>query len=182
MGEFKHIVRMSGNDIDGKKKAGLALADLKGVGPNLAYMFLNALKIDSRLRFGTLNDEQIAEIEAALRNPSSVGIPSWTLNRRKSLDTGSDNHFITADLQMTIIRDIEREKSVMSWRGVRHSLGLKVRGQRTRCSGRKGRSVGVAKIARVPAAVAATAAAGGAAPAAAAGGAVAPKQPSAQTK
>ena len=32
-----------------------------------------------------------------------------------------------------------------SWRGYRHLYGLKVRGQRTRCTGRKGGAVGVAK-------------------------------------
>ena len=32
-----------------------------------------------------------------------------------------------------------------SWRGYRHLSGLKVRGQRTRTSGRKGGAVGVAK-------------------------------------
>ena len=31
------------------------------------------------------------------------------------------------------------------WRGYRHLYGLKVRGQRTRCTGRKGGAVGVAK-------------------------------------
>jgi small subunit ribosomal protein S13 len=36
-------------------------------------------------------------------------------------------------------------KNIKSWKGVRHSLGLKVRGQRTKCTGRTGRSVGVKK-------------------------------------
>ncbi|MEM0057037.1 MAG: 30S ribosomal protein S13, partial [Candidatus Geothermarchaeota archaeon] len=33
-------------------------------------------------------------------------------------------------------RDIEFEKSIGSWKGIRHQLGLKVRGQRTRTTGR----------------------------------------------
>jgi small subunit ribosomal protein S13 len=45
--------------------------------------------------------------------------------------------------------DVEREKGVFSWRGYRHMYGLKVRGQRTRCTGRKGGAVGVAKGGRV---------------------------------
>jgi len=44
-----------------------------------------------------------------------------------------------------IRNDIEREKTTGSWRGYRHMYGLKVRGQRTRCTGRKGGAVGVAK-------------------------------------
>ncbi|MEM4165256.1 MAG: 30S ribosomal protein S13 [Nitrososphaerales archaeon] len=52
-----------------------------------------------------------------------------------------------ADLELAVKNDIEREKMVGSWRGIRHSLGLKVRGQRTRTTGRKGRTVGVRKSA-----------------------------------
>jgi small subunit ribosomal protein S13 len=34
-------------------------------------------------------------------------------------------------------------KEMNSWRGYRHAYGLKVRGQRTRSTGRKGKAVGV---------------------------------------
>jgi small subunit ribosomal protein S13 len=151
MSEFRHLVRIAGKDIDGKKKVAVALADLKGVGVNLSIMILHTLKIDGRLRMGALNEERLAEIENILKDLSKLTIPRWALNRRKDIDTGSDAHFIAADLQMSLRRDIDRERSVMSWRGVRHSLGLKVRGQRTRCTSRKGRSVGVKKTLRAPA-------------------------------
>ena len=36
-------------------------------------------------------------------------------------------------------------KEIRNWRGIRHALGLKVRGQRTRTSGRSGKAVGVKK-------------------------------------
>jgi len=36
----------------------------------------------------------------------------------------------------------------MSWRGYRHMFGLRVRGQCTRTTGRKGGAVGVKKLAR----------------------------------
>jgi len=151
MSEFKHIVRMAGRDLEGKKKVVVALADLRGVGPNLAYMILNALKIESRMRLGALTDEQIAEIESNLKDPSRIGVPSWALNRRRDLDTGSNFHLVGAELQMAVKEDIDREKDTASWRGVRHSLGLKVRGQRTRCTGRKGRTIGAKKTAVAPA-------------------------------
>ncbi len=159
MSEFRHLIRIAGKDIDGKKKAAVALADLKGVGVNLSSMMLHSLNIDSRLRLGALNEDQISKIEASLKNLDKLGIPSWALNRRKDIDTGSDTHFVGADLQMSLRRDSDREKGVMSWRGVRYSLGLKVRGQRTRCTGRKGRSVGVKKSTLKPMAAAAPAAA-----------------------
>ena len=36
-------------------------------------------------------------------------------------------------------------KDIRSWKGIRHSIGLKVRGQRTRTTGRSGKAVGVKK-------------------------------------
>jgi len=177
MSEFRHIIRIGGNDIDGKKKVTVALADLKGIGPNIAHMIITSLKIDNSLRFGTLTDEQISEIESSLKNLSGIGIPSWALNRRKDVNTGSDLHLLGGELQMNILRGIENEKSVMSWRGIRHSLGLKVRGQRTRCSGRKGGSVSVAKSVRAPTTAAPTGAAVPTAPTAAAASAAKPAAP-----
>jgi small subunit ribosomal protein S13 len=60
-------------------------------------------------------------------------------------------------LDFVLKGDIDNEKNVQSWKGVRHSLGLKVRGQRTRTTGRKGRTVGVRKAALQAAAKAAAA-------------------------
>jgi small subunit ribosomal protein S13 len=62
------------------------------------------------------------------------------------MDTGGNNHLITSDLDFAASSDIEREKSVMSWRGYRHMFGLRVRGQCTRTTGRRGGAVGVKKI------------------------------------
>ena len=65
------------------------------------------------------------------------------------MDTGSDTHLITSDLEFAITNDINREKSVMSWRGYRHMFGLRVRGQHTRTTGRRGSAVGVKKSGKV---------------------------------
>jgi Ribosomal protein S13 len=54
-------------------------------------------------------------------------------------------HLVSSELIFYARQDIEREKKTRSWRGVRHSLELKVRGQRTRTTGRFGASVGVKK-------------------------------------
>lgn len=64
------------------------------------------------------------------------------------METGTSRHLITSDLDFMISNDVEREKSVMSWRGYRHMFGLRVRGQCTRTTGRKGGAVGVKKLAR----------------------------------
>ncbi len=148
MPEVKAIVRILGRDLNGYKKIAAALKDIKGVNLNLAYAILNALKIDPRIRLGQLSDSQVAEIERALKNPQSVRIPSWMFNRRKDLEEGIDKHLYESDLIFQVKMDIEREKRIGSWRGIRHALGLKVRGQRTRTTGRKGQTIGVRKSAK----------------------------------
>jgi small subunit ribosomal protein S13 len=95
------------------------------------------------------------------------------------MDDGSNYHRITSDLDFAASNDIEREKLVMSWRGYRHMFGLRVRGQCTRTTGRKGGAVGVKKVKVMPGAAAPAAAAAATAPAAApAGGATNPAPPS----
>jgi small subunit ribosomal protein S13 len=145
--EFRHIVRISGKDLDGTKKIAPAISEIKGVGDSLGNAIAASLKIDNRTRLGQLSDKQLQQIESALKDFSSLNLPSWMLNRRKDMDSGASLHRFGSDLDFTIKNDIEREKNLLSWKGVRHSLGLKVRGQRTRTTGRKGRTVGVKKSA-----------------------------------
>jgi small subunit ribosomal protein S13 len=146
--EYKHILRIAGKDIQGSRKVIVALSEVKGIGYNLAQVILQSLKISPNIRLGFLTDRELAEIEAAIRDPTRVGMPDWYLNRRKDMETGSNRHLLTSELDFMISNDIEREKSVMSWRGYRHMFGLRVRGQCTRTTGRKGGAVGVKKLAR----------------------------------
>ncbi|HEX9317860.1 MAG TPA: 30S ribosomal protein S13 [Nitrososphaeraceae archaeon] len=148
VGEYRHILRIAGKDIEGSKKVIVALSQVKGLGYNLSQVILQSLNINPNLRVGFLTETELSEIEKAIRNPSQIGIPTFYLNRRKDKETGLDNHLLTSDLDFTISNDIEREKTVFSWRGYRHMFGLKVRGQCTRTTGRKGGAVGVKKLAR----------------------------------
>ena len=127
----------------------VGLTQIRGVGYMFANTILNVLKINPSQRIGYLLPEQIESIENVIKNPSTSNFPSWFLNRRKDVETGEDKHLITSDIAFTVRNDIEREKTVGSWRGIRHMFGLKVRGQRTRCTGRKGGAVGVAKGGKV---------------------------------
>ena len=147
--EFRHIVRIAGKDVAGAKKAIIGVGQVKGIGYNFARALLQVLKINPNSNVGFLTESQVEQIENAMRNPSSVNIPSWFLNRRKDMDTGSDFHLITSDVDFNIRNDIEREKGMNSWRGFRHTYGLKVRGQSTRTTGRKGGAVGVKKGGKV---------------------------------
>lgn len=148
---FRYIVRMAGKDLDGTRKVIPALAEIKGIGERLASVIVNALRIDPMSRFGNLTDQQISALDDCMRNPSKNGIPVWLVNRRKDPETGLDHHVIGADLDLSVRTDVTNAKAVGSWRGVRHSLGLKVRGQRTRTTGRKAGALGVKKVAAAPA-------------------------------
>ncbi|HEV8386910.1 MAG TPA: 30S ribosomal protein S13 [Nitrososphaera sp.] len=166
--EYKHILRIAGKDVEGSKKLIVAISEVKGVGYNFAQVLTQSLNINPNIRVGFLTDAEIREIERAISDPKVAALPDWYLNRRKDMDSGSSNHIITSDLDFASSNDIEREKLVMSWRGYRHMFGLRVRGQRTRTTGRKGGAVGVKKSTLKAAAAAGAPGAAPAAPGAAA--------------
>jgi len=120
-------------------------------------VLLQSLNINLNSRVGFLTDRELADIETAIKDPSRSRLPEWYWNRRKDMETGSHRHLITSDLDFMISNDIDREKTIMSWRGYRHMFGLRVRGQCTRTTGRKGGAVGVKKIGKpMPSAVSST--------------------------
>jgi len=143
--EFKPIVRLAGRDLDGTRKVAYALTQIKGINIRLADAIVKKVEVPPDKRLGFLSEAEIRKIEDAISNVTNFNIPSWLLNRRKDFESGKDIHLITSDLDLKVKEDIEREEAMKSWRGYRHSYGLKVRGQRTRTTGRKGRSVGVKK-------------------------------------
>ena len=148
--EFKYIVRIMGKDVSGAKKVIQALSNIKGIGNNFAHYIINSLEIDKNSRMGMLSDEQINMIENALKDIQTSRFPSFGFNRCKSIENGMDSHVMGTDLIIATKSDIDKEKITRSWKGTRHGLNLKVRGQRTRCTGRSGRVVGVRKTALKP--------------------------------
>ncbi|MEM2202279.1 MAG: 30S ribosomal protein S13 [Candidatus Bathyarchaeia archaeon] len=143
--EFRHILRITDTDIDGTLKAPYALRKIKGISLNLANVILKKAGINPNIRAGFLTEAEVEKIEEIIKEPTKFGLPGWLLNRRKDLETGKDMHLISADLILRTKMDIEKMKELKSWRGYRHAYGLKVRGQRTRTTGRTGKTVGVKK-------------------------------------
>jgi len=141
--EFRHIVRVLGTDLDGTKKVVNALTAIKGVGIRLAGAIVDKAGVNPDERLGFLSESEIERIEAVAKDPTGYGIYPWLLNRRKDRTTGQDLHLLGSDLDLQIKSDIELLKAIKSWRGYRHAYGLKVRGQRTRTTGRTGKTVGV---------------------------------------
>ncbi|MEM2280731.1 MAG: 30S ribosomal protein S13 [Candidatus Bathyarchaeia archaeon] len=143
--EFRHILRIADTDVDGTLKVPHALKKIKGVSLNIAHAILAKAGINPHMRAGFLTEAEVEKIEEIIKDPAKHGIPDWLLNRRKDLETGKDHHLISADLILRTKLDIEKLKEIKSWRGYRHAYGLKVRGQRTRTTGRTGKTVGVKK-------------------------------------
>lgn len=142
--ELKGIVRIGDKDVPGHIPVGHALTKVKGS----SFMFANAvsvvLKLDRKKKVGLLSDSESQKIEDCLRNPTKYGIPVWLLNRRTEPETGENKHLISSDLDLAKKFDIRRLQKIKTYKGVRHSLGSKkLRGQKTKSTGRKGKTLGV---------------------------------------
>jgi len=144
-GEYRHILRITDTDVEGTLKASYALKKIKGISLNLANAILKKAKIDPDTKAGFLTEADVERIEEIIKEPAKHGIPIWLLNRRRDLETGKDMHLISADLVLRSKMDIDQMKEIKSWRGYRHAYGLKVRGQRTKTTGRSGKALGVKK-------------------------------------
>ncbi|ADT83105.1 30S ribosomal protein S13 [Thermococcus barophilus] len=143
MADFRHIVRVAGVDLDGNKQLRWALTGIKGIGINFATMVCRVAGLDPFQKAGYLTDEQVKLIEEILEDPVKHGIPPWAVNRPKDYETGRDMHLIGAKLVMAWREDINRLRRIRAYRGIRHELGLPLRGQRTRSNFRRGTTVGV---------------------------------------
>ncbi len=139
----KKIIRIAATDLDSSLSVINGLRRIKGI----SFMFANAicqkLGIDRKTRLGDLTEEDINKIEKFIKNPD---LPKWLLNRRKDPVTGLDTHAVGGELELKVKSDIEFLKKIRCYRGIRHEMGLPVRGQRTGGkSFRKGKTIGVSK-------------------------------------
>lgn len=143
--EFSHIVRIAGTDVRGDYLLPFALTKIRGVGSRLSRMIIKSAELSSDIRIGFLTEEEVNRIEDVLQNPSEFGIPNFFLNRTRDPVSGDDNHVVGQELAISLKNDLDRMKKTQSIKGIRHQLGLTVRGQRTRTSGRGGRTIGVSR-------------------------------------
>ncbi|ADN51194.1 30S ribosomal protein S13 [Vulcanisaeta distributa] len=142
--EVRQIVRIGDTDLDGFKPVAYALTKIRGIGISTAYAICRYLGINPSIRLGQLDDETVRKLDWAVRNLHQFA-PGWFVNRPKDPETGRNIHLLGADLVLAAKKDIDLMKKLRSWKGIRHNLGLKVRGQRTRTTGRLGLTVGVTK-------------------------------------
>jgi len=128
------LVRILGKDIKGSRKIFVGLTKIKGVGWTISNATCIKLKIPKDKKISELTKPEIEKIENFLKNPE---LADYLKNRRKDLETGETKHLVSTDLDMRKDFDIRRLKKIRSYKGIRHTAKLPVRGQRTRSHFRK---------------------------------------------
>jgi len=143
--ELKYFVRIANTDLDGNKQLEHSLAKIKGINLMFSNAICNVAGIEKTKKTGYLTDTETAKIDEILKEPSKFKIPEWLFNRKRDPEDGTDKHLIGTNLTFTQDNDIKMMKKIKSYRGIRHMLGLPVRGQRTRSNFRKnkGKVLGV---------------------------------------
>ncbi len=130
----KKIIHMLGVNLRGDYKVERALRAI----PGISFMTARAIRIvagiDKDKKLADLSEEELKRLEEIIKNPP---IPAWLKNRRRDPRTGEDLHLVGADVKLKMQEDINFLKKIRCWRGIRHELGLKVRGQRLHSSWRR---------------------------------------------
>lgn len=118
------MARIAGIEIENEKRLWVALLGIYGIGETSAKEMCKKTNIDENTRIKDLTEVQLDVI-------------------RKYIE---ENFVVEGELRQNIFRDVKRLKDIRCYRGIRHKLGLPVRGQRTRHNARtrkgRGRAVG----------------------------------------
>ena len=94
---------------------------------------------------GELTADEVEKLVAIIQNPKQFKIPAWFLNRQKDYKTGKYSQAFANTLQQKLREDLERLKKIRAHRGLRHYWGIRVRGQHTKSTGRRGKTMAATK-------------------------------------
>lgn len=109
------MARIAGVNVPDKKRIPIALTYIHGIGRTTAFNLCDKLGIDPQTRMGNVDED--------------------TLNRLRS-EIDSSGILIEGDLRREVSMNIKRLMDMKCYRGLRHRLGLPVRGQNTRTNAR----------------------------------------------
>ncbi|THU73975.1 hypothetical protein C4D60_Mb04t28490 [Musa balbisiana] len=143
--DFQHILRVLNTNVDGKQKIMFALTSIKGIGRRFANIVCKKADVDMNKRAGEISAAELENLMTVVANPRQFKIPDWFLNRKKDYKDGRYSQVVSNALDMKLRDDLERLKKIRNHRGLRHFWGLRVRGQHTKTTGRRGKTVGVSK-------------------------------------
>lgn len=108
------MARIAGIDLPANKIAEIGLTYIYGIGRSRARKILRAAGVPFNVKIKDLSEAQVSEI-------------------RKIIETEGK---IEGDLRKEVQMNIKRLISIGCYRGVRHKLGLPMRGQRTHTNAR----------------------------------------------
>lgn len=117
------MARVAGIEIPNDKRLWVSLMNIYGIGENKAKELCEATKLDKDKFVKDMTETELDVV-------------------RKYIE---ENFKVEGELRQSVFRDIKRLKDIRCYRGIRHKLGLPVRGQRTRHNARtrKGKSLPV---------------------------------------
>ncbi|KAL8778522.1 MAG: hypothetical protein Q9213_007380 [Squamulea squamosa] len=142
---FQFILRLLNTNVEGKQKIMYALTKIKGVGRRYSNLVCKKADVDLNKRAGEITSEELERIVTIIQNPTQYKIPTWFLNRQRDIVDGKDTQVLANGMDSKLREDLERLKKIRAHRGLRHYWGLRVRGQHSKTTGRRGRTVGVSK-------------------------------------
>lgn len=122
------MARISGVTIPNDKQIWVALTYIYGIGPKTSREILKKAGVDNTIRVSKLTDSEISKIQ----------------------DIISNEYTVEGELQRIVSSNIKRLKDIKSYRGIRHSLNLPTKGQRTKTNARtrRGKRVTVSGTAK----------------------------------
>ncbi len=118
------MARIAGVDIPSKKRGEIALTYIFGIGRSTAQNVLGAVGVDFNQKVEEWTDEEQKKIREYI----------------------GDNLTVEGELRSETAMNIKRLMDVGCYRGIRHRVGLPLRGQRTKNNARtrKGKKVTIA--------------------------------------
>lgn len=142
---FNHILRLFNTNVNGKEKVMYGLTAVRGIGRRFSNLIIKKAEVDFNKRAGELTADEIENLTKVILDPRAYKVPDWFLNRQKDIKDGKYGQITASSLEARLRDDFERLKKIRAHRGLRHYYGLRVKGQHTKTTGRRGRTVGVAK-------------------------------------
>jgi small subunit ribosomal protein S13 len=106
-------MRLVGVNIPDNKRVDIALTYIFGIGRTNVYAILKEANVDAAKRSHTLTEEELGRLQKAI-----------------------EKYKIEGDLRADVFENIKRLREISSYRGIRHTRGLPVHGQRTRSNAR----------------------------------------------
>jgi small subunit ribosomal protein S13 len=108
------MARIAGIDLPNNKRGEIGLTYIFGIGRSTAQKVLTEAGIDWNIKVQDWNDEQLTAIRTIL----------------------NDKHKLEGSLRSEVQLNIKRLMDIGCYRGIRHRLGLPVRGQTTKNNAR----------------------------------------------